>query len=113
MSLDVSDVKAFTARALDGFDGIPMVALGFVEAGADALRSGDPYQNRTGDLRRSTQAVNISDDPNAWEFELEMGEDYASFVQDAGFSRFDDVGEVVAAEIGLYLLSDLGGALRG
>lgn len=78
--------------------------LGFVEAAADALQQTDPYQDRTGDLRSGTRAVNVSDDPDAWEFELEMDTKYASYVQDLGFSRFDEVGEAFAVVIGAHLL---------
>jgi hypothetical protein len=113
MPLDVSSVAAFSAQATRAIDAIPTTALGFVEAGADVLRSTDPYQNRTGRLRASTQAINVSDSPDAWEFELVMDTEYASYVQDLGFSRFDEVGAMTAENIGMFLLSDLGGALSG
>lgn len=103
MIVDVSDVSRFTRMALGVFDAMPMAVFGFVEAGADALVNTDPYTDRTGALRQETQAVNINDDVDLWEFDLTMGTPYASYVQDLGFSRFDEVGDLTGKNITTYL----------
>lgn len=107
MPLDVSDVHAFTRRVEAEFDAMPMAVFGFVEAGADILVNTDPYQNRTGDLRTSTQAVNVDDELNGWHFDLEMGMKYASYVRDLGFSEIDDIAMVVRDHINVFLTSDM------
>lgn len=106
MPLDVSDVHAFTRRALAEFDDMPKNVFGFVEAGAEILQATDIYTDRSGDLREHTQAVNVTDDVDQWHFTLELDMPYASFVNDRGFSRVDEVGQeggVVDTEIGVYL----------
>jgi hypothetical protein len=102
----VDDVHAFTERARDALDRAPREVFGFVEAGADILRATDPYQDRTGNLRASTEAVNVLDDPGQWHFQLTMGESYASYVNDLGFSRIDEVagqGGIVRSQIFRHL----------
>lgn len=103
MNVDASDVHTFTRKSLRAFDRMPGDVFGFVEAGAKILVQTDPYQNRTGDLRASTLAINYSDDVDAWEFSLNMETEYASYVRDRGFSRIDEVYGVVAQEIFGYL----------
>lgn len=91
--MEVNDVHDFTRRALAAFDDMPIDVFGFVEAGADILRATDPYQNHTWNLRNGTQAVNVNDDVDPFHFELVMDMHYASFVNDLGFSRVDEIGE--------------------
>lgn len=72
--------------------------LDLAQQGAEVLRSTDPYQDRTGDLRESTEAViDQSGDPVI--VVLRMGEDYASFVKRLGYSNFDDVSEEVKRQM--------------
>lgn len=114
VKVDISEVEALTKRAHSAFDAMPMAVFGFVEAGADVLVSTDPYQDRTGDLRDSTKAVNVNDDPDAWEFLLEMGEGYAVFVNALGFSRIDEVGEdIVPGLIESFLTNEMPGQITG
>lgn len=103
MPLDVSDVHDFTARAVAEFDDMPKNVFGFVEAGADILRARDPYENRTGQLRANTQAVNVNDDLDQWHFQLQMATPYASYVRDLGFSDIDDVYIRVRDEISVFI----------
>lgn len=113
VTCDASDVHEATERAEDAFLDMPDEVYGFVEAGAEALRETDPYQNRTGNLRASTRAVRV-DAGLEFSYRLEMYEPYASYVRDLGFSRVDEFGmlggyvdtwiqnhfEVIAAKIG-------------
>jgi len=62
--------------------------------GATALRRGDPYQNHTHQLRRSTKAVRIKDGSR-----MEMGMFYAVYVIARGYSNWNDVSETVKREV--------------
>lgn len=54
------------------------------------LRQTDPYTDRTGNLRRSTEAeLSISGNGDAI-IELVMGMYYASFINKLGYTRFDE-----------------------
>ena len=61
VSVDISEVEEITERANSVFDNMPDAVFGIVEAGAAVLVASDPYQDRTGDLRASTEAVVIED----------------------------------------------------
>ena len=67
--------------------------LEIAEWGAEQLRENDPYQNRTGNLRKSTDAM--SSGQGAKSVILEMGMDYASYVANLGYSDFDNVSDTV------------------
>lgn len=103
MPLDVSDVNEFTARAVAEFDDMPKNIFGFVEAGADALVATDIYQNRSGKLRANTRSVNVNDDVDQWHYQLQMATPYASYVNDLGFSRIDDMWVIVRDEISVFI----------
>lgn len=106
VNMIVDDVHETTRRAAREFAVAPRAVFGFVEAGADILRATDPYQDQTGDLRASTEAINVVDDPGQWHFQLRMGEHYASYVNNLGFSRIEEVagaGGVVRGHIVRYL----------
>lgn len=49
------------------------------------------YQNQTGHLQQSTAAVVVSEDDDGIEIHLEMGEEYATYVIDRGYSRFEKI----------------------
>jgi len=57
------------------------------------------YQNQTGHLENSTKAGTISETADETVIDLEMGEPYASFVHDLGYSRFVELGNVAVARI--------------
>ncbi len=108
IKLDISDVSAGADRASEAFADMSADVFGFVEAGADILQSRDPYQNRTGNLRRDTQAIEIDGSPD-FHYQLIMDQEYASFVRDMGLSDFDAVGELVGEKIEEYLTVNLPG----
>jgi len=67
--------------------------LEIAEWGAEQLRENDTYQNRTGDLRKSTDAMSAGHAAKG--VRLEMGMEYASYVANLGYSDFDKVAETV------------------
>lgn len=69
------------------FRRLPAEMLAVAEAGAKELRDNDPYQNRTGNLRRGTQALLVVTGGEV-RVDLEMDESYASFVAKRGYSHF-------------------------
>ena len=68
------------------------------EDAAEELRNTDPYTDRTGDLRASTQAIPAIGGSESG-VTLEMGEHYASYVNRRGFSRWDEVSKAAREEI--------------
>lgn len=57
------------------------------------------YQNQTGHLQQSTGAVVVSESDNEVEIHLEMGEEYASYVVDRGYSKFEEIAAEAFADI--------------
>jgi hypothetical protein len=49
------------------------------------------YKNQTGHLQQSTEAAVVSETDNEIEIHLEMGEEYASYVVDRGYSEFEEI----------------------
>lgn len=95
MSGDVQEMAATRIAAIRRY---PSDVLAICEAAAAELRATDSYQDRTGDLRESTQAIAaIGGSVNA--VTLQMGEAYASFVKRLGFSRWDEVSARAAVQV--------------
>lgn len=65
------------------------------------------YQNQTGHLQQSTAAVVVSETDNEIEVHLEIGEEYASYVVDRGFSDFEDIAAEAFADIDSILIEAL------
>lgn len=98
--LDVSEVHDLTREADDGLDRTLPIMRGAVALNLDIERQGHPYRNRTGNLERSTISYDAAD-PRDREIVVvaEMGMSYASFVNDRGYSRIDDVMRNAGEEI--------------
>ena len=69
--------------------------LALAQVGAEQLQQTDPYTNRTGNLRGGTQAVLVVNGATIV-VDLEMAEDYASYVEALGYSNFGEVSSQVA-----------------
>jgi hypothetical protein len=86
--LDTSDFDAAIERVVREIDAAPDRILDIAGEAAAHLRETDWYQDRTGDLRESTKAEKTDDG-----VVLTMGMPYASHVERAGFSDFEDLAE--------------------
>jgi hypothetical protein len=98
VKVNISEVLAMGRRADRELGDVDAIMEDTVEAAAAELRATDPYQNRTGDLRASTQgeAISFGDEVEAT---LAMGMPYASFVIGRGFSNYEDVVEDTEREL--------------
>ena len=62
-----------------------------------------PYQNRTGDLERSTKAELVIDSPNYVQVDLVMGMYYAGYVVDLGYSNIDEAAAIAEDAVELVM----------
>lgn len=72
--------------------------LALAQEGATQLQQTDPYTNRTGNLRGSTQAVLVVSGATII-VDLEMAEEYASYVERLGWSNFGEVSTQIAKQM--------------
>ncbi len=80
------------AKAEAEFSALGDRMLAVAETAAAGAKAGDPYQDRTTNLRKSTQALRTSvGDPIVIELEMDMP--YASYVVGLGYSFFPDHAE--------------------
>ena len=99
------EVKSSAGKALviaeREFAQLPGRMLFLANEGAQWLKDGDPYTDRTGNLRVSTQALLTDGSFGGGDVVvvLEMDEHYASYVKKAGWSNFDDAVATVSQEI--------------
>lgn len=96
LKVDLSDVRKLTKRADKFLGDVDADMRDVVEDAAADLRANDPYTNRTGFLRTSTQGEMQRFDGNEIEATMAMGMPYASFVIAKGWSDWQD--EVEDAE---------------
>jgi hypothetical protein len=89
-----SDVEAQTRFAIRELERMGDKALSIAHAAAREEVSTKTYQDRTGDLRANTEALQeIQGDD--WTVHLDMGSStiqYGIFVQNRGFSNFTQIG---------------------
>jgi hypothetical protein len=90
LDLDISDVEQAEADAVDGFRGLGGRMRSAVQLGAQYERDNKTYQNRTGDLLRSTKGRLDRNSKDEIVAELEMGMGYADHVRALGFSAIDE-----------------------
>jgi hypothetical protein len=92
VKVDISEVVALTAEADRVLDRTLPIMRGEVALNLAIEREGHPYRNRTGNLERSTISYDAAS-PRDREIVVhaEMGMHYASYVNDLGYSRIDDV----------------------
>lgn len=64
------------------------------------------YKNQTGHLQQSTAATVVSEDDDGIEIHLEMGEEYATYVIDRGFSEFESIAAEAFADIDGIIYGD-------
>ena len=107
VKVDISEVTAITKRANEVFEEMPRAVLSFIQEGAETLVASDPYQDRTTNLRNSTEAQIFDDSVDSWEFDLAMDQPYASYVRDKGFSFIDDVADEVSDRIDEFVSEDM------
>ncbi len=98
--LDASEVFALEREADRVLDRTLPIMRGAVALNLAIEREGHPYRNRTGNLQRSTISYD-SADPRDREIKVyaEMGMDYASHVNDRGYSLIDGVMKNAGEEI--------------
>lgn len=94
--IDVSDIIEMAQRAERSLDSVDDDMLDLAEQAAEHLQTIDHYQDRTGNLRKSTRAVGGG---IGGAVKLEMAEEYASYVHARGFSNFDDVAKELEEQI--------------
>lgn len=65
-------------------------------------RNTHEYRNQTGHLQQSTRAQVVDESDGYFEAVLEMGEEYASYVADRGYSNFRNIGGKAYAEVQIH-----------
>ena len=66
-------------------------------------RNTHDYRNQTGHLQQSTRAVVVDESDDHFEAHLEMGEEYASYVVDRGYSNFRNIAGKAYAEVQIHV----------
>lgn len=79
-------VRAAERAAFELLGVLPGRMLNAVKMGAEYELQEKTYQDRTGDLRKSTQGKMDRSSANDVSVRLEMGEEYASYVRRRGYS---------------------------
>lgn len=100
LRIDSSDVYVFEREADAVLDRTLPIMRGAVALNLDQEKHGHPYRNRTGNLERSTISYDAADprqDPIV--VIAEMGMEYASYVNERGYSLIDLVMRNAAEEI--------------
>ena len=109
--MDISDLERWADSGTRDMKRIGDHLFDVVDQGAKQLQATDHYQNRTGNLRRGTQAIRV-DLASGVTVSLEMDEHYASYVVGRGFSSFWEVGrqieQLLPSSIERYIESRLG-----
>jgi hypothetical protein len=94
IDVDLSDFIAFLAAGEKAMEEVDNNILKIATFGAKRLQQTDPYANRTGELRANTRAVGKTGLTI-----LEMGMFYASYVNNLGYSNFDEVANFVDDQV--------------
>jgi hypothetical protein len=77
-----------------------------VDEAAEEERSTDTYQNRTGNLREGTVSIEVYRDDDGIEIQFTAMADYASYVNDKGSMRIDELAAETDTIIQFYLDSE-------
>lgn len=99
LKVDLSDLNRVHRRAERQLGRTAPTMLAIAKRGAQQIRDGDTYQDRTGNLRAATKAFILRDDSSVRIVVLGMFQLYASFVERRGFSIINRVGPRVARNI--------------
>lgn len=103
MSVDLGSLEARTAEAVASLREIqPAQMKATLDAAAAEERASHAYQNRTGDAEASTQAGPLQSTGDVVFCILEMGVDYAVFLDVRGLTGIRDAAEGAAEELGYY-----------
>ena len=78
-------------KHLRTLDRIDEVMLGVIGKAAAKERRSHAYNNRTGDLEQSTEAILISSSPSLTQVDLVMGMHYAEYIHKRGLTNIDQV----------------------
>ncbi len=104
MSLDISEVLATERAAERHLDReVPREMHRIVAQAARDERRGHDYQNRTGDLERSTVATEPVTNDDTVQVDLVAGMQYASYVNARGLMGIDELAQQAEQEIEYYL----------
>lgn len=103
VKVDISEVLATERAAVRHLEReVPKAMERAVKQAATDERRGHSYQNRTGDLQRSTQATEPVTTDNIAQVDLVAGMDYASYVNRRGFMIIDETAQRAANEIEFF-----------
>ena len=91
---------------------LPDRMLNAVRQGAEYEKSRKTYQDRTGKLRSSTVGRMDNSNANNAQVTLEMGEEYASYVNRMGFSAIDEAAKATSDAIA-DAIEDIGERVTG
>lgn len=106
MSLDISGLLKQIEEAKKLIDAVPKTMTNIAKLGAQYERQHHAYQNRTGNLQRSTKGLSVRSSRTNTTVQLEAGAPYASYVRARGLMAIDDAAKRTEAAIQDYL-SDL------
>lgn len=96
--LDLADEGASLSELARDVRGFPRRMRKRVADAVDREVANHPYTNRTGDAQRSTQATEYGTDDDGG-VGAEMGVEYASFLNNGGWSLFEGVIEKAAERV--------------
>jgi len=103
VKVDISQVIETERAAVKHLEReVPQQMLRIAKQAATDERRGHSYQNRTGDLQRSTQATEVRADENAVEIDLVAGMEYASHVNRRGYMIIDETAARAAQEMEFF-----------
>ena len=102
MKVDLTEVIQVQDASLAELKNIDRAMRRYVQKAAAYERANHYYQNRTGNLERSTQG-SVTKDGDTFEVSLVMGMDYASYVVGRGFSQIDVAEKMLETDIENYL----------
>jgi hypothetical protein len=97
-TVDLVALKARAAKVRRLIRAVPNRMLRIGTFAARFERSTHAYQNRTGMLEASTMAI-IKEGGDVVTLELLMGMNYASYVNDLGYSSIDEAAAMVEQEL--------------
>lgn len=99
IQIDLSDLHKVRENAKKRTESIGKVMLNAVRMGAYDERQNHKYQNRTGNLEKSTKGNMVRDGAKEKRVELRMGEDYASSILQKGLTGIDDEARLIERQL--------------
>ena len=102
LNLDLGDLHRMHAQAIKQLRAVPSQMLKVGQYWAAYERMTHAYQNRTGNLQRSTFATISKSDAECTLY-LRMDMFYASYVDNLGYSNIDEAARNCRAQIGAVM----------